>query len=435
MSTLEGAHMKLIRTFLSAALLLLGAAAPAAAQYLHMTTDNPANNTKLRSSGTTIVTITLDTNHDRNGTLQTCNSHTAAACPGASSTAQPLDMFSYTLALKVVGGTVSWGAFTPADANYTPVAVQIQNSTEVEINEGRPAGTFSAPGVNVLGTIPVTPASGAPDIQLQIGAGTLNPYGFGTGFGTSCDAFTFGNTYVVGDPSDPCGNVVGFAGDWFDWDGVTSNHAPVLNPIVNMTVGAGVTKDQAISATDPDGDALTFSKVSGPTFMTVTTSSPSTGNIHLATGASDVGTYAAVAGVSDGTLSDSKSFTITAGVANRAPVLNQPSNMSVSVAGCGPASEDQAISGSDPDGDPLTFSKVFGPTFMTVATTSPTTGNIHIAPGPSDSGSYPATARASDGTLANDKSFMIFVSVVNQPPVLAQPANVTVNEGATADQT
>jgi hypothetical protein len=168
--------------------------------------------------------------------------------------------------------------------------------------------------------------------------------------------------------------------------------------------------------------------------MTVTTTTATTGNIHLATGFSDAGAYTAAVSASDGTLSDSKSFNITAGVVNRAPTLNQPANMTVNVGGCGPASSDQAISGSDPDGDPLTFSKVSGPTYMTVTTTSPTTGNIHLAPGPSDVGGN-ATVSASDGLLSNQKSFTIFVAIVNQGPTLSQPANMTVNEGATANQT
>jgi len=62
-----------------------------------------------------------------------------------------------------------------------------------------------------------------------------------------------------------------------------------------------------------------------------------------------------------------------------------------------------------------------------VTTVDATDGTIHLAPGFSDSGTYTATARASDGSLTNDKGFQIIVSNVNRVPVLAQPANVTVN--------
>src|SRR5690349_9318839 len=208
---------------------VFGLTSGANAQVMRITTDNPTDSSRLRASGTTILTITMDTNHDLNGSLQTCNSHTSVNC-GAPTTGQNLDMFSYTIALKAVGGTVTWGTFSAADANYTDTSPQIQNGTEVEINKTRPVGTFTPPGLSTLGTLPVTIASGSPSIGLQIGPGALNPYGFGNGFGTSCDAFFFGNTYVVGDPADPCGNVNGIAGDWFDWVGAGAPATPNAQP-------------------------------------------------------------------------------------------------------------------------------------------------------------------------------------------------------------
>src|SRR5207248_9446498 len=149
-------------------------------------------------------------------------------------------------------------------------------------------------------------------------------------------------------------------------------------------------------------------------------------------GSSDAGTASASVTVSDGSVSDSKSLTITVNNVNRAPTLNQPANMSVAQGG----TSDQVISGTDPDGDALTFTKVSGPTFMTVTTTNATTGNIHLRAGASEpTGTSSATVQASDGTLNNQKSLTITVTATNRPPVLAQPANMTVNEGATADQT
>src|SRR5258705_10462072 len=162
--------------------------------------------------------------------------------------------------------------------------------------------------------------------------------------------------------------------------------APVLNQPANMTVEARSTADQTITATDADGDALTFSLVSGPTFVRVTTINPfpptATGNIHLAPGSSDAGTSAVTVRVTDtGGLNDSKSFTITVLRAELAPVLNQPANMTVAAG----FTADQSIVATDADGDPLTFTMASGPTFMTVTTISPgngtATGNIHLAPG------------------------------------------------------
>ena len=78
-----------------------------------------------------------------------------------------------------------------------------------------------------------------------------------------------------------------------------------------MTVNENATADQTITGSDADGQALTFSKASGPSFMTVTTTNATTGNVHLAPSFSDAGTYAASASASDGTASDTKSFNIT----------------------------------------------------------------------------------------------------------------------------
>src|SRR5438093_2244528 len=138
--------------------------------------------------------------------------------------------------------------------------------------------------------------------------------------------------------------------------------------------------------------------------MTVRTTSATTGNVHVAPGTGDaVGSpYSASASASDGSLSDTKSFSITVNAAapgNRAPTLNAIASMTVDEG----ATADQVITGSDPDGDALTFTKAAGPGYMTVTTTNATTGSIALAPGFSDSGTAAATVRASDGALSDEK--------------------------------
>src|SRR5258705_389935 len=214
-----------------------------------------------------------------------------------------------------------------------------------------------------------------------------------------------------------------------------TNQAPTLNQPSNMTVAEGATADQSITGTDPDGNALTFTLVSGPTYATVTTTTPGTGtgtgNIHLAPGFSDAGTASATVQASDGSLNNQKSLTITVTNVNRAPTLNQPANMSVAQGN----TSDQVITGSDPDGDALTFTKVSGATFVTVTTTNATSGNIHLAAAAGEPlGTSSATVQAGDGRLNNQKSLTVTVTAMNQAPTLAQPANMTVAEGATADQ-
>jgi PKD repeat protein len=189
-----------------------------------------------------------------------------------------------------------------------------------------------------------------------------------------------------------------------------TDRPPTLDPVASMRLCEGSTANQAITASDPDGDAMTFSKADGPAFMTVTTTSPASGNIHLAPGFTDAGAFTATARASDGFLNSDQSFSITVTNDCRAPVLNPIADMTVNEG----ETADQTITASDPDGDPLTFSRYFGPIFMTVATTDPgtgsATGTIHLAPGPNDSGSYPSCAvRVSDGAFEATGSFSITV--------------------------
>jgi len=216
-----------------------------------------------------------------------------------------------------------------------------------------------------------------------------------------------------------------------------ANLAPVLAQPGNMTVCEGGTGDQVLNATDPDGDPIAFSLVSGPTFVTVSTTSSgtgtATGNVHLATGFNDGGTYPVTVRASDGSLNNDKSFTISVVSAAPPPTLSQPADMTVDEG----ATADQTLHGSEAFcASPLTFSKVAGPTFVTVTTTNATSGNVHLAPNLSEAGTYSVTIRVSDPSdgLTDSKSFTITVNNVNQAPVLAQPANMTVQQGATADQ-
>src|SRR5207237_134298 len=111
------------------------------------------------------------------------------------------------------------------------------------------------------------------------------------------------------------------------------NQAPVLAQPANMTVNEGATANQALSATDADGQALSFTKTAGPAYATVTTTSAGTGtaagNLHLAPGFSDAGTASASVSVSDGAASDSKSLTITVNNVDRPVSLAPIANMTV----------------------------------------------------------------------------------------------------------
>jgi PKD repeat protein len=204
-----------------------------------------------------------------------------------------------------------------------------------------------------------------------------------------------------------------------------------------MTVNEGATADQALAGSDPDGTPLTFSKSAGPTFVTVSTTTGTSGNIHVAPGFSDAGVYGVTVTASDGSLNDSKSLTVTVNNVDHAPVLAAIANQTVAEG----ATADVAVSATDADGDVITLSATL-PSFATltsVPAAGTVNGSIHIAPAFGDgAGSpYSATVTASAGSpaLTSTRNFTITVTGTNRVPALVQPSDMTVDEGMTADQT
>jgi len=218
-----------------------------------------------------------------------------------------------------------------------------------------------------------------------------------------------------------------------------SNAIPVLAHVSDMTVNPGEVADQTITATDGDGNPLTFGKSFGPAFVTVTTTSPGTGsaqgNVHAAPAVSDAGPNQVGVTVGDGFATVAQSIEIDVPGANRAPLLTQPTNMSV------PAGNTltQELTATDPDGDPLSFYLASGPSFATVTTTDPgaglATGTLRLATLTTQAiGSYPLTVGATDGSLSDEKSLTATVTQrLNTNPILFQPEFAEVLAGGAVD--
>jgi len=94
----------------------------------------------------------------------------------------------------------------------------------------------------------------------------------------------------------------------------------------------------------------------------------------------------------------------------------------------------QAVMGSDPEGQPLTFSKASGPGFMFVNTTSTgsgtASGEVRLAPFASDVGSSAADVSVTDGSASDHADFTIIVTQgANHPPYLPPIPKMTVSAG------
>ncbi len=168
------------------------------------------------------------------------------------------------------------------------------------------------------------------------------------------------------------------------------NVAPVLDAIANITVNEGETITINPTASDEDGDNLTFSYSGWMTSGSYTTNY------------SDAGNHTVTVTVSDGTVTDSQVVSITVGDINMAPVLDSISNITVN--------EGAAINinptATDSNGDTLTY------TYSGWMTSNSYTTDH------SDSGTHVVTVTVSDGNLTDSQDINITVINTNRAPVL-----------------
>ena len=136
------------------------------------------------------------------------------------------------------------------------------------------------------------------------------------------------------------------------WGPAGANNPPVLNTIGSKSVNEGVLLSFTVTASDPDGDGLTFSASNLPSGASF---NPSTRVFSWTPAFGNAGNYNVTFTVTDnGTpaQSDSETVTITVGNVNRPPVLNTIGFKSVNEGDL----LSFTISASDPDADILTYS-------------------------------------------------------------------------------
>ena len=108
-----------------------------------------------------------------------------------------------------------------------------------------------------------------------------------------------------------------------------------------------------VSATDADGTTPALSATGLPAFCSFTDNLNGTGTLICTPGFTDAGLYTGLTiTASDGFLADSKTFSLTVTNVNRAPVLNAIGAKGVNEN----TNLNFTISGSDPDGDAITYS-------------------------------------------------------------------------------
>ncbi|HEY40913.1 MAG TPA: hypothetical protein G4O18_03535 [Dehalococcoidia bacterium] len=192
--------------------------------------------------------------------------------------------------------------------------------------------------------------------------------------------------------------------------GGPTNYPPVLGSIGNKSVNADDLLQFTVSATDVNGDTLTYSATNlppGASFI------PSTRTFSWTPTSSQVGTYPNIRfTVSDGSLTDYENITITVlSGDNSAPVLNAIGNKSVGVG----QTLQFTISATDADGDTLTYSATGLPTG---ATFTPATRTFSWTPTSSQVGTYPNIRfTVSDGFLTDYEDITITVTIPSSLPL------------------
>ena len=208
---------------------------------------------------------------------------------------------------------------------------------------------------------------------------------------------------------------------------------PELAGIGNQAVREGANLNFGLSATDNDGDTVTFSQSGLPTSFCTLTNGPglNQGSIDCNPGAGTANVYSVTVFATDdsgdtGFDTDSEAFNITV-TANTAPNLTNISNQSVAEGG----SLNIPLSASDGDNDSLAFSESGLPGFCTLTDNNNGTGNIACNPGAGDDGSYPVTITVTDNApiqLSDSDGFTLNVNA-NSAPNLTNISNQSMAEG------
>lgn len=200
---------------------------------------------------------------------------------------------------------------------------------------------------------------------------------------------------------------------------INVNDAPTF--AANPITGSGATEDVAYSGSiasygsDIDaGDTITYSKVSGPSWLSVASNGALSGTPLNG----DVGANVFTVKVTDA-VGANATATLNIAVAN----VNDTPTFTANPINGSSATEDSAYSGSiasygvDIDaGDSITFSKVSGPAWLSVASN----GALSGTPGNSDVGANAFTVKVTDVAGANSSATLnITVINVNDAPTFA----------------
>ncbi|MFA5862709.1 MAG: putative Ig domain-containing protein [Candidatus Thermoplasmatota archaeon] len=203
-----------------------------------------------------------------------------------------------------------------------------------------------------------------------------------------------------------------------------TNRAPSLTVLPDRSGREGDAVDLVLSATDPDGDAVTYSGEGLPTGAVLNSV---TGAFAWTPNFQQAGTHMLRFVASDGSLTDPRTMMIVVANVQRAPVLTPIGNKAAFEG----AATSVSVSATDPEGDAITLLTSTLPEAASFVDHGDGTGVFSWTPGAHARGDYSVTFRATDGIAEAVEAVTIRVAPTNGVPTFTPIGNRTVSE---ADQ-
>ncbi|MDH5631497.1 MAG: Ig-like domain-containing protein [Gammaproteobacteria bacterium] len=326
------------------------------------------------------------------------------------------DTFAYTVSDKDGGSAVGTVTVTVNPVNDAPYAVPIQLDTPLDTAVNITLDGADPDGDVILGYSIVT----QPSFGTLSGTVPNLVYTPVTGYSGTDNFFyrvTDGTSY-----SDIAAAVTISVG------GIPAyNSAPVISGTPGTTITAGTAYSFTPTASDADGDTLSFFIANQPSWATFNTT---TGALTGTPSNSHAGVYSGITiFVTDGQATVSlPAFDITVTgnpPVNTTPVANGQALITNEDTGVG-----ITLSGSDADGDTLSYTVVSGPANGTLSGTPP---NLYYTPSANFNGSDSLTFKVNDGTVDSAVATVnITVTAVNDAPVANSLTASTAEDTGTA---